>query len=109
MPSGLSAQLKSQGPLMTQPSRVRSMVCPKTPVKPVFLRHGTILLPYLALGRPISRRVVLDELEASQMPPVLQKGQDLPFEMIGLTTLFFINYKRAGVLFQRLGRAEAPT
>lgn len=55
---------------MTQPSRIHSMVCPKTPVKPVFLRHGTILLPYLALGRPISRRVVLDESEASQMPPL---------------------------------------
>lgn len=39
-----------------------------------------------------------------KMPPTLphtpQKGQDLPLEMTRLTTLFFINYKRAGVLFQ---------
>lgn len=34
-----------------------------------------------------------------QMLAALQKGQDLPSEMIGLTILF-VNYKRAGVSFQ---------
>ena len=42
----------------------------------------------------------LAELKMPHTLAALQKGQDLPFEVTGLTTLFFINNKRAGVLFQ---------
>lgn len=75
-----------------------SVECPVTPIKRPLPSHHTPVTSAVP-GRPRSQNSGPDPIKDATNASC-STGQDLPFEMIGLTTLFFINYKRAGVLFQ---------